>query len=92
MQHFNIGAFMIDEPGLYQARNGLEVEISEIKTHEVPIGYGMTAPPTFNCHGYKLIPHKKGTRRQWSIWAPDGRSRAAGKNPWDIVKKVGVLK
>lgn len=72
---------MIRGTGRYKTASGLLVEIFEIKT----------SGATFNCHGYITIPRSNGKfKREWNIWAEDGRFRAVGKHRWDIVECLEV--
>ena len=71
----------ITSPGIYTARNGRQVIISEVNC---------ASPFTFPVKGHVLIPNSRTGRikREWTIWKLDGQHQAVGQHNWDIVAQA----
>lgn len=71
---------IIDGPGLYQARNGAQVKILEVRPPE---------QATANCTGHfsKTTPSGR-VKWEYSIWQANGRFKFLDEHPLDVVAKL----
>lgn len=78
----NSNPVIIDEPGTYRTRHGLDVEIHDITPQ------GDRSTTSFNCKGHMLVPMKVRKKRVYNIWHESGAFRAVDEHPYDIIEKV----
>ena len=67
---------LIDEPGMYTARNGKHVKVLAVKQG--------TGTFCVSAHIYLKGLNKK---PKWNKWHPSGKFEAVNENPWDIIRK-----